>query len=208
VLTFDIKSTNSGSEIQGIMLGNGEDAWNNSSNAVQIFGNQSWGTAPYTSETLDDGWIRVEVDMGTISNNGAENLTHITFINDDDNNNNPTDNIQGTVSFRNVSISDSPIDGGDGEDTLVVDGGILDLSNISQIEIIELGDNATIVEITASDVISMTDGDNELIINGDATNTVSIDSSLTLDINANNAGYDTYTGDGATLLIETPIDTV
>ena len=105
------------------------------------------------------------------------------------------------------------IDAGDGVDTLVLAGvQTFDLSNVSNIETIQLDTTVDLGTITADDVISMTDSDNILMITspeGVASNQVTVDDSLTLDNVNTTEGYDTYTdGQGTMLLIEitTPVD--
>ncbi|MBE0514999.1 MAG: hypothetical protein IBX42_08640, partial [Sulfurimonas sp.] len=123
---------------------------------------------------------------------------------------------------------DTVIDGGTGVDTLIV-ADTLDLSNvatiaaISNIEVIELLDNAKVVGgINPNDVISMTttvDGNNTLIIESDSTPTsdtrVSIDED-SFDTSVVDGGYNVYsytdadTGDVTTLMVDVliPIDIV
>jgi len=87
-------------------------------------------------------------------------------------------------------------EGGDGNDVLTVAAGEkIDLSNVGDISNIEsitlqtgAGFNGT---LTLSDIVTMTDGNNDLVINGDSTNTVTLDSSLQKTVDTTT--YDTYT---------------
>jgi hypothetical protein len=125
---------------------------------------------------------------------------------------------------------DSVIDGGEGVDTLIVnDGDILDLSNVSSIETVQLGENASVVasgttfpEINATDVITVADN-NTLIIHGNDTNEVNIneasfdpaspytggDISGLGELGVNYTYYEgIYDIETAILLIQEPIDIV
>ncbi|MGM8932902.1 Ig-like domain-containing protein, partial [Salinicola halophyticus] len=107
------------------------------------------------------------------------------------------------------------IDGGDGFDTLLLDGGIdLDMVNgdvgaIGNVERLDLGqgDDASTVTLSAEDVDAMTDDDNVLQITGDQQDTLNIqgatsDGTVTL----GGTAYDQYTfGDTA---IQVEQDTV
>jgi uncharacterized protein YegL len=115
--------------------------------------------------------------------------------------------------------SDSIIDGGTGTDTLFLANDTLDLSNVSNIEIIQLGGNSTVtgsspdLGINVADVISASGGGNTLIIetsdSDGSDNTVNVDlSEFSFDSNA--GGYDFYTNfdDTVTLQIEDTIDVI
>ncbi len=75
---------------------------------------------------------------------------------------------------------DDIIDGGTGYDTLMVDsadegtGGVLDFSNVDNIELINLNDSGVVqnVEISLNDVFDMTDDNHVLQITGEGTDTV------------------------------------
>jgi hypothetical protein len=115
----------------------------------------------------------------------------------------------GTVTDSGLTYtqtaSDDFVIGSDGIDTLVIDdSGTFDLSHVSNIEVVELATNATIENISAADVISMTDSHNDLIIDGNNSNAVSVDSSsLTRDAAQNTTTHQAYSdGNGATLLID------
>ena len=93
-------------ELQGILFEH--NLSNNSSvdqpNLIKVGGSQVWGTnANFTSETTDNGWQRVEVDLSTLDQSQGE-FNHLVFVNDDDSAGNGT----GSISFRNLSITDSP----------------------------------------------------------------------------------------------------
>ena len=90
---------------------------------------------------------------------------------------------------------------------IVDDGGTLDLSNISNVGVIQLEASESLLNISVNDVID-TGVDGVLVINSsdnDASDQVSIDSSsLTKgdDVSVNGTDYSSYTGVDATLLIE------
>ncbi|MDD5400061.1 MAG: tandem-95 repeat protein [Sulfurimonas sp.] len=111
-------------------------------------------------------------------------------------------------------IADIEIDGGAGTDTLVANSGAVNLSNISNINIIQLGSGATVVGsgvdgINPSDVINATD-DGTLIIQSvdNVSNQVNVDTTLFAEVGniiIDGIEYAQYTGAGATLLIEETI---
>ena len=117
--------------------------------------------------------------------------------------------------------TDSTIDGGEGVDTLIIsDNDTLDLSNVSNINTIQLESFASVIGtgdssgITASDVMNATDaGSNELIIQSadgsGADNSVTIDTSTFTDISAD-ADYNIFSDGTSTLMvdIDIPIETV
>jgi len=115
-LTFEAKVTAVG-ELQGILFEN--NLSNNSSadqpNLIKVSGTQTWGTnAAFDSESLDDGWVRIEVDLSAL-NQSTGTFSHIVFVNDDDNAGNGT----GEIAFRNLEISDNAIDSDAATDQLL-----------------------------------------------------------------------------------------
>ncbi len=120
---------------------------------------------------------------------------------------------------------DVMINGEAGKDTLkIVDGGNIDLSGIIQarpadynyqeshgmydMEVFDLTDDkAQTLTVSASDVLNVTDGNNKLFIDGGAEDTIDVDG-LTKQANSSEAGYDLYTGGGATLYIDTDITNI
>ena len=109
--------------------------------------------------------------------------------------------------------SDVEIDGGEESDILVANSEIIDLSNVSNIEVIQLNSGATVVgsgdgsAINAADVLSATDGEGTLIIqsdDGDASTQAYVDSTFgdatTVLIDGNS--YAQYSDGIATLLIQ------
>ena len=104
------------------------------------------------------------------------------------------------------------IDGGEGYDTLQINtSGSFDLSNVSNIEVIDLATGIDLGSINLADVISLTDTNNKLIINSedmDASNQVQIDTASGLtksntELAQDNRIYDVYSGtNGEELLIE------
>jgi Ca2+-binding RTX toxin-like protein len=111
-------------------------------------------------------------------------------------------------------IADTEIDGGLDSDTLIATSGVVDLSNVSNIEVIQLSSGATVIGsdtllgINATDVISATDIDNTLMIQSIDDNSyeisVNTDSLVLQDtsIEIDGIDYAQYIGGGATLLIE------
>jgi hypothetical protein len=112
---------------------------------------------------------------------------------------------------------DTEIDGGDGFDTLVGNADIINLANVSNIDVIQLSAGATVTSngingIVASDVIGATDDGTLIIQSADSSllNQVNIDTdSLVLQsesVNIDGIDYAQYIGtfgdDTATLLIE------
>ncbi|MFT5660783.1 MAG: hypothetical protein ACI9TV_001426, partial [Sulfurimonas sp.] len=113
------------------------------------------------------------------------------------------------------------IDGGEGADTLIVSGGTLDLSNISNIEVVQLGDDSSIIgstppeHISVTDVISATGNSNgTLVIESDGSPTdteVSVDTGSFVN-HTTDTDYNIYTdasGDVTLMIdIDIPIDTI
>ena len=110
--------------------------------------------------------------------------------------------------------ADQRIDGGRGEDTLLADGGgLIDLSNVRNIEEVGLaGDGGTIgndtMALSRADVLSVTDRDNTLFVDGDAGDAVRLEGSwakVGSDTSHDRAEYDfdVWTDGGATLNINT-----
>ena len=102
-------------------------------------------------------------------------------------------------------------DGSKENDTLVItDTSITasaDMSNVSNFETLDLTNNiAQTLDLGLSDVISMTDGNNQLFIKGDSVDTVNV-SGMTKSGASDQAGYDLYqdTGSTAKLYIQTDI---
>lgn len=92
------------------------------------------------------------------------------------------------------------IDGREGEDTLVLLGGVgLDfdssVASISNIEKIDLGVNGanSITNLKLSDVVSMTDSDNLLTIDGDSSDSVTFKNQSEWIKGASDGTYTTYT---------------
>ena len=126
--------------------------------------------------------------------------------------------IEGTDNPESINyIADMEVDGGAGTDTLLVASGVVNLSNISNMEVIQLDTNATVIgssslgAITAADVITATGDSNSLIIQTSdgvgSDNTVNVDlTSLSYDGIV--AGYHSYSnaGDTVFLQIEDSID--
>lgn len=115
-LTFETKVT-AGGELQGILFDN--NLANNNAidqpNLIKVGGTQTWGTnATYTSEDLGDGWARVEVDLSTLDQSSGV-FNNLVFVNDDDN----ASNGVGSISFRNLTISDNAIDADKTTDVLL-----------------------------------------------------------------------------------------
>uniref|UniRef100_UPI003332BF61 Ig-like domain-containing protein n=1 Tax=Psychrobacter sp. TB55-MNA-CIBAN-0194 TaxID=3140445 RepID=UPI003332BF61 len=103
-------------------------------------------------------------------------------------------------------------DGSQDNDALVISDTSLvssiDLSNVTNIENINMtNDSAQTLSLGLSDVISMTDTNNQLFIKGDSVDTVNI-SGMTKSGTSDQAGYDLYQDSGSTakLYIQTAID--
>nr|MDB1144706.1 hypothetical protein [Alcaligenaceae bacterium] len=82
-------------------------------------------------------------------------------------------------------------------------------SKTNNIEEINMTDDSSVgdtLTITASDVLAVTDSDNELFIKGDANDTVEL-TGLNKAAVSDHAGYDMYTGaNDVTLYVDTTID--
>ncbi|MBL4637806.1 MAG: cadherin-like domain-containing protein [Proteobacteria bacterium] len=118
-LTFETKVDVVG-EIQGVLFDNNVN--NNGGvdqpNLIKISGTQTWGTnAAFDSEDLGDGWMRIEVDLSLLDQSSGE-FNNLVFVNDDDSSAGGT----GSISFRNLSISDTAIDAESATDTLLEGG--------------------------------------------------------------------------------------
>ena len=116
-----------------------------------------------------------------------------------------------------TSLGNDTIDGGDGFDTVIVaDGTTLDFGLLDNIEQIDLsnGVNDILSNLSLDDVLDMTDGNNELIITGDAGDDVTaVDTTgWTAVSESSNAGTTTYeyskdgSGDSITLTVDDQID--
>ncbi|MDD2653291.1 MAG: hypothetical protein PHX44_09610, partial [Sulfurimonas sp.] len=109
-------------------------------------------------------------------------------------------------------ILDTEIDGGLGIDTLIVSSGTVNLSNVSNIEVIQLGSGATVIGsdtvsgIDANDVINATDDANTLIIQSveEGTNTININTD-SLPFTGSVGGYEIYTDGFVILQVEDDI---
>ena len=111
------------------------------------------------------------------------------------------------------------MDGGAGFDTLLIDTTItidfdsFNSSVIDNMEVIELGDGAqTLTNLSASDVIAMTDSGNQLFINGDSNDQVSLTANdFTKQQSSNQVGYDQYqstANPAVTLYVDTDITVI
>ncbi|NRB56764.1 MAG: hypothetical protein HRU39_12400, partial [Salinicola sp.] len=109
------------------------------------------------------------------------------------------------------------IDGGDGIDTLLMDGGInLDMTNndigpITNIERLDLGtdDGQSVVTLDESSVLDMTDENDELQITGDENDTLNIQgASFVESTSVDGVAYDQYTFGDATIQVEQDTVTV
>ncbi|MBO8087516.1 MAG: VCBS domain-containing protein [Marichromatium sp.] len=99
------------------------------------------------------------------------------------------------------------IDGGEGEDTLIVDGESIDLSGLSNIETIDLQNGGEInQEISAQDVLDITDGDNDLHITGEGEVQVANEWENTGDETDPTVLEAVYSGDSANLIVDQTID--
>ena len=106
VLTFETQVT-PGGELQGILFENNlrNNGGIDQPNLIKVAGSQVWGrNAAFTSEDIGDGWQRIEVDLSLLDQSSRQ-FNNLIFVNDDDSSRNGT----GSISFRNLSISDSPI---------------------------------------------------------------------------------------------------
>jgi hypothetical protein len=123
-----------------------------------------------------------------------------------------TDSLAGGADNDSLVWHDAntSVDGGDGDDTLLVQAISIDLSTatLSDIERIDLSATGTTVTLTIADVIAVTDGDNVLTIDGGAGDTANIGVGWTADPGGPAGGYQTYTGGGATLVVDTDITVV
>ncbi len=118
----------------------------------------------------------------------------------------PVQGLFGTDGSDNLVYdnADNYIDGKDGEDTLQINTDTLDLSNVHNIEIIELSDNAKLgdddYELTAKDVFEMTNENHNLTIAGDGE--VDLSADWTLDATDNSIYSAVYSGENIILHID------
>jgi hypothetical protein len=105
--------------------------------------------------------------------------------------------LDGSDSGNNTIVFDankSAIDGGAGEDTLVLSGGGLDFAaletKIQNIEKIDLGiaDANSLQNLTLADVVAITSSNNDLVIDGDSADSVTF--------KAGDAGWEKGASDG------------
>jgi len=107
--------------------------------------------------------------------------------------------------------TDTLVDGGDGNDTLLVQSD-LDLTGVTAVKNIEHVDlatdgNANTVTLTAADVLAITDAGATLTIDGGSNDTANIGSGWSAPV-AGPPGFDTYTKDGATLVVDQHVTVV
>ena len=115
-----------------------------------------------------------------------------------------------------VFIDGENIDGGTGYDTLLFTAQNIDLANlenISNVESIDLGNGDKTLSISLDDVLTMTDSDNSLVIEGDKLDTLNVDTDgwdrgVTTS-NSNDTTTFEYTkgSDSITLTVDDQIDT-
>jgi VCBS repeat-containing protein len=126
-------------------------------------------------------------------------------------------------SGNDMIIADSldTVDGGTGIDSLLIVGGTLDLSNVSNIEVIQLGATSTVagsgpgLSINAADVMSASESGTLIIesVDDGVTNSINVDETSLAYTGTTDIGgttYEQYTDGTATLLIDIdePIDVV
>ncbi len=102
---------------------------------------------------------------------------------------------------------DVKIDGGADFDTLkFTDTGVIKLNKaIKNIEKFDLADDSQELTISASDVLSFTDSNNKLFIDGDKSDILHLKGFSQAD-SSSEAGYNMYTADnGATLFVDEDI---
>ncbi|WP_227501934.1 MULTISPECIES: VCBS domain-containing protein [unclassified Psychrobacter] len=109
------------------------------------------------------------------------------------------------------------MDGGDGIDTLLVDTSIdfsgFDSSVIDNMEVIDMTGNGSqsLTNLTTSDVIEMTDSNNELFINGDNADSVSLTADFEKQQTSDETGYAQYQSTidpSVTLYVDTDITVI
>ncbi len=110
--------------------------------------------------------------------------------------------------------NDTIINGGEGIDTLSLAGLVtnnninLNVSDISNIEKINMTDDKVqTLNISASDVIKMTDSNNVLFINGDSNDTID-QQGFTKQADSDHAGYTMWTDNSTTLYISEDINNI
>ncbi|WP_373002074.1 VCBS domain-containing protein [Sulfurimonas sp.] len=163
------------------------------------------------SVTIDgNGDVYVNPDSGAEFGNSVNEFATFDYTVDDGNGGTAT--ATATVNVRIGTLAEG-VAYENVDNALIVDNyDTLDLSNVSNISVIQLGEDSTVVgedsiNITAADVLDASD-DGMLVINsldGDASDQVNVDSSLTQvdnHVGADGTLYAQYTGEGATLLIE------
>ena len=116
---------------------------------------------------------------------------------------------EGNDTFDNY-VSGSELDGLGGTDTLILEDGNIDLSNVSNIEIIQLedSDQDSPLTLTAEDVFDLTDGGNALQVTGEGS--VQIDSNEWTKTGGNEAQsvYEAvYSHNGSDFTVTITVDT-
>ncbi|MGP9638192.1 calcium-binding protein, partial [Psychrobacter sp. AOP3-A1-26] len=126
--------------------------------------------------------------------------------------------ISGAGNDKIVFSADNLLmDGGDGIDTLLVDTSIdfsgFDSSVIDNMEVIDMTGNGaqSLTNLTTSDVIEMTDSNNELFINGDNADSVSLTADFEKQQTSDETGYAQYQSTldpSVTLYVDTDITVI
>lgn len=183
----------------------------------------SWSySGSQDSSILSDGQLFIGYDtvienvMGgsgndTLTGNSSANIIQGNAGNDTLTGGSGSDTLQGgsgndTLIF---DAADTVIDGGSDTDTIIVTSSVATggFSNVSNIEILNLGSdsNGQQVNLTASDVLNLTDSNNTLWIDGTSLDSVDLQNFTDSGVTAN--GYMQYTATSGGNIVSVWVDT-
>ncbi len=124
-------------------------------------------------------------------------------------------NGQGGHDILIFDALDTVVDGGAGEDTLKIDGSVSNLgATVSNIEVVDMADSSggDSLSLSLSDVLSVTDADDVLFVEGDVADSVTLQSadgwSQISDVSDPDYrdGYALYEAGGAKLYVDDEVD--
>ena len=174
----------------------------------------------YTAPKTVSADYQETISYTAIDNDGDQDMTTLTISLTYDANN--SNRIMTSQASRAADIDDESTDAliGDGSqniDTLYFDSISIDLNNVNDIEVIEMTNGISqALSLSLQDVISITDDDNTLFINGDSANETSGDADKVVltdfskAATSNEVGYDLYqsNNDDTMLYIDTDITVI
>ena len=175
-------------------------SWSQNDNGYQAIYAQRY--AEDGSKISDATWTAL---IGSDNINGTNSSDLITAISTGD----KVLGNGGNDSFAFTSTDFALIDGGRGQDTLTLSVDLnlttLDDAKLSNLEFMDLGSKVINLTLSASDVLAITDGADTLKVTG-SSGTVDIEDGWSFGGTAN--GFETYTKDGATLLVQQELNVV